>query len=72
MRLAHLRYRASKHDCERCPVKPRGCPNATARKIAQTETYQTLRRDQQELLIPLLLDSWSSTNIAKARALALA
>src|SRR5262249_45059076 len=28
-----LRYRASKHDCEPCPLKPRCCPNAPARKV---------------------------------------
>ncbi len=53
-----LRYRASKHDCEPCPLKPRCCPNTPARKvprsiyegardlareIAKTEAYQTSR-----------------------------
>ena len=27
-----LRYRASKHDCGLCPLKPRCCPNELARK----------------------------------------
>ena len=53
-----MRYRASKRDCEACPLKPRCCPNAPARKIprsihegardlareiAKTEAYQTSR-----------------------------
>ena len=57
-----LRYRASKHDCGPCPLKPRCCPNAPARKvprsiyegardlareIAKTEAYQT-SRDQRK------------------------
>ena len=29
-----LRYRVSKHDCQPCPLKPRCCPNAPARKIS--------------------------------------
>ncbi len=28
-----LLYRASKRDCERCPLKPRCCPNTPSRKI---------------------------------------
>ena len=28
-----LRYRASKHDCEGCPLKPRCCPNGPARQL---------------------------------------
>jgi transposase len=54
-----LRYRASKRDCQACPLKPRCCPGAPARKIsrsiyegardlareiAKTEAYQTSRR----------------------------
>ena len=31
-----LRYRASKHDCEPCPLKPRCCPNAPARKVPRS------------------------------------
>jgi transposase len=53
-----MRYRASKRDCQACPLKPRCCPNAPARKIsrsiyegardlarelAKTEAYQTSR-----------------------------
>ena len=59
-----LRYRASKHDCEPCPLKPRCCPNAPARKIprsvyegardlareiAKTEAYQTSRYQRKKL-----------------------
>ena len=31
-----LRYRASKHDCDACALKPRCCPNASARKIPRS------------------------------------
>jgi len=31
-----MRYRASKLDCECCPLKPRCCPNAPARKILRS------------------------------------
>ena len=31
-----LRYRASKHDCDACPLKPRCCPNAPARKVTRS------------------------------------
>jgi hypothetical protein len=31
-----LRYRASKHDCEPCPLKPRCCPNAPARRVPRS------------------------------------
>jgi hypothetical protein len=56
------RYRASKHDCDLCPLKPHCCPNAPARKIscsiyegardlardiAKAEGYQT-SRDQRK------------------------
>ena len=59
-----LRYRASKHDCGSCPLKPRCCPNAPARKvprsiyegardlareIAKTETYQTSRYQRKKV-----------------------
>ena len=59
-----LSYRASKHDCERCPLKPRCCPNAPARKllrsihegardlardIAKTEAYQISRRQRKKV-----------------------
>ncbi len=33
-----LRYRASKHDCEPCPLKPRCCPNAPARKVPRAQS----------------------------------
>jgi hypothetical protein len=57
-----LRYRASKHDCEPYPLKPRCCPNTPARKVprsiyegardlarevAKTEAYQTSRRQRK-------------------------
>ena len=53
-----MRCRASKRDCQSCPLKPRCCPRAPARKIsrsiyegvrdlareiAKTEAYQTSR-----------------------------
>ena len=59
-----LRYRASKHDCDICPLKPRCCPDARprkilrsihegardlAREIAQTEAYQTSRRQRKKV-----------------------
>jgi transposase len=59
-----LRYRASKHDCDICPLKPRCCPNARprkllrsihegardlAREIAKTEAYQTSRRQRKKV-----------------------
>src|SRR5438132_382253 len=59
-----IRYRASKLDCEGCSLKPRCCPNAPARKIlrsihegardlareiAQTEAYQTSRRQRKKV-----------------------
>src|SRR5271170_302603 len=59
-----LRYRASKHDCEPCPLKPRCCPNAPARKvprsiyegardlareIAKTEAYQISRYQRKKV-----------------------
>src|SRR6516225_4375189 len=59
-----LRYRASKHDCQLCPLKPRCCPNAPARKIscsihegardlardiAKTEAYQTSRYQRKKV-----------------------
>src|SRR5580692_11278869 len=30
-----MRYRASKRDCQACPLKPRCCPTAPARKVAR-------------------------------------
>ena len=59
-----LRYRASKRDCQACPLKPRCCPQAPARKISQsiyegardlareiakTEAYQTSRRRRKKV-----------------------
>jgi transposase len=59
-----LRYRASKHDCEPCPLKPRCCPNTPVRKvprsiyegardlareIAKTEGYQTSRYQRKKV-----------------------
>jgi len=59
-----MRYRASKHDCAVCPLKPRCCPKAPARKvprsihegardlardIAKTEAYQTSRRQRKKV-----------------------
>src|SRR5260221_89262 len=59
-----LRYRASKRDCEACPLKPRCCANTPARKvprsihegardlareIAKTEPYETSRRQRKKV-----------------------
>ena len=59
-----MRYRASKLDCEACPLKPQCCPNAPARKIprsihegardmardiAKTEAYMTSRRERKKI-----------------------
>jgi transposase len=59
-----MRYRASKLDCECCPLKPRCCPNAPARKIprsihegardmardiAATDAYVTSRRERKKV-----------------------
>ena len=59
-----LRYRASKRDCEACPLKPRCCPNTPARKvprsihegardlardIAKTEAYQISRCQRKKV-----------------------
>src|ERR1700693_1033474 len=59
-----LRYRASKHDCDISPLKPRRCPNARPRKllrsihegardlardIAETDAYQTSRRQRKKV-----------------------
>jgi transposase len=58
------RYRASKRDCEPCPLKPRCCPNTPARKvprsiyegardlardIAKTEAYRTSRCQRKKV-----------------------
>src|SRR5262249_6661644 len=59
-----MRYWASKRDCGPCPLKPRCCPNAPARKIsrsvyegardlareiAKTEAYRTSRRQRKKV-----------------------
>jgi transposase len=59
-----LSYRASKHDCDICPIKPQCCPNAPARKVlrsiyegardmardvAKTEAYQTSRCQRKKV-----------------------
>jgi len=59
-----LRYRASKLDCDICPIKPRCCPNARprkllrsihegardlAREIAKTDAYQTSRHQRKKV-----------------------
>lgn len=59
-----LGYRASKHDCNACALKPRCCPKAPARKvtrsiyegardmardIAKTEAYQTSRYQRKKV-----------------------
>jgi len=59
-----VRYRASKHDCDACPLKPRCCPNAPARKvprsiheaardkaraIAKTDAYIVSRRERKKV-----------------------
>ena len=59
-----LRYRASKLDCDICPIKPRCRPNARprkllrsihegardfAREIAKTEAYQTSRYQRKKV-----------------------
>jgi transposase len=42
-----VRYRASKHDCDACPFKPRCCPNAPARNVPRSiyEGARDLARD---------------------------
>ena len=59
-----MRYRASMRDCEACSLKPRCCPNASARKvprsihegardlargIAKTEAYQISRHQRKKV-----------------------
>lgn len=59
-----MRYRASKHDCDVCSLKPRCCPNTPARKvprsvhegardmardIAKTDAYVTSRRERKKI-----------------------
>ncbi|GGH20329.1 hypothetical protein GCM10007036_23820 [Alsobacter metallidurans] len=59
-----MRYRASKHDCDACSMKPRCCPNTPARKIprsmhegardmaraiATTDEYVTSRRQRKKV-----------------------
>ena len=60
---ATLLYRASKHDCDACELKPRCCPKTPAREvprsihenardvardIARTEAYVTSRRERKD------------------------
>ena len=42
-----LRYRASKRDCDACPLKPRCCPNTPARNVPRSihEGARDLARD---------------------------
>jgi hypothetical protein len=42
-----IRYRASKHDCDVCPLKPRCCPGQPARKIPHSvhEGARDMARD---------------------------
>ena len=62
---ATLLYRASKHDCDACDLKPRCCPNSPARKvprsiheaardrardIAKTDAYVTSRRERKSVV----------------------
>jgi len=62
-----LRYRASKHDCDACALKPRRCPNASARKIPRSihegarqmardicasEAGRTSRRERKKVEMP--------------------
>ena len=59
-----MRYRASKHDCDACALKPRCCPGQPARKIPRsihegardmardlslTEAYLTSRRERKKV-----------------------
>ena len=61
---AALLYRASKHDCDACDLKPRCCPNTPARivprsiheaardkarDIAKTDAYLTSRRERKKV-----------------------
>ena len=61
---ATLLYRASKHDCDACELKPRCCPKMPARKvprsiheqardvardIAKTEAYLKSRRERKKI-----------------------
>ena len=64
MRDNSLRYRASKRDCDPCPLKPRCCPNTPVRKvprsifegardlargITSSELYQTTRYQRKKV-----------------------
>jgi transposase len=59
-----IRYRASKRECDACPLKPKCCPNTPARKvtrsiheaardharaIAETEAYLVSRRERKKV-----------------------
>jgi hypothetical protein len=43
-----LRYRATMHDCGPCPLKPRCCPNALARKVLRS-IYESARDLAREI-----------------------
>ena len=60
----HLRYRASKYDCDVCELKPSCCPKEPARKVvrsihegardlvrdlAKTDAYLTSRRERKKV-----------------------
>jgi len=62
-----VHFRASKHDCQACPLKPRCCPNTPvrdvprsiheaardlARDIAKTEAYKTSRCQRKKVEMP--------------------
>jgi hypothetical protein len=46
-----MRYRASKRDCEACPLKSRCCPKAPARKISRS-IYEGARDLAREIAKP--------------------
>jgi hypothetical protein len=52
-----IRYRASMHDCGPCPLKPRCCPNAPARKVLRSiyeGARETLRARSPRPCLPNL------------------
>src|SRR5207237_6798382 len=48
-----MRYRAIKLDCECCPLKPRCCPNAPARKIPRSMKALAIWRATSRPLTPM-------------------